>query len=214
VRTTACVHLPLAPNNVIAFLLAQHLGIVRPSLEFSTSPGKGDISADFFSLLLMVCLSFWLKASSKKFLTGSPMSGILRGNLDPNQLENNHIVLTWQRKAPVFMTDFDIYIREQYKALPKFQRAVITLFPQTGMREMTLLILFQHWHSLERFSNFRNSIRLQDPAPETASQIRSATSEVVLSIRITFKVMISETTTFLQGCSVELEKMVRFTQCL
>jgi hypothetical protein len=42
------------------------------------------------------------------------MSGILRGNLDPNQLENNHIVLTWQRKAPVFTTDFDIYIWEQY----------------------------------------------------------------------------------------------------
>lgn len=130
------------------------------------------------------------------------------GNLDPTKLEDDHIELTWQMKAPTFTIDFDIWIWEKYKALPKSRCADIRLHPQSGTDETKLIILFQHSASLGSFIRFRNDTSIYRPTPATNVQIWTPNSEAFFSICATFQVMILEMTEFLQGCSLELEKMV------
>jgi hypothetical protein len=119
------------------------------------------------------------------------------------------MILTWQMNAPTFTTDLDIYIWEQYKALPTFRQAEIRLFSQSGTDEKTLMILFRHSSSLHLFAELRdNAEQLSKATPAAGVQVWSPISEAIFSICATFQVMILETTRFLQGCSMELDKMV------
>lgn len=111
-------------------------------------------------------------------------------------------------KAPTFTVDFDIWIWEKYKALPESRCADIRLYPQSGTDETKLIILFQHSASLGSFISFRNDTSIYRPTPATNVQIWTPNSEAFFSICATFQVMILEMTEFLQGCSLELEKMV------
>lgn len=133
---------------------------------------------------------------------------IRTGNLDPTELEDDHIELTWQMKAPIFKTDLDIWIWEKYKALPISRCADIRLYPQSGTDETRLIILFRHSSSQRSFVSFRGDPSIYRPTPATSVQIWSPNSEAFFSICATFQVMILEMTEFLQGCSLELEKMV------
>lgn len=130
------------------------------------------------------------------------------GNLDPTQLEDNHIELTWQMKAPTFTTDFDIWIWEKYKALPTSRCVDIRLYPQSGTHGTKLIILFRHSASLRSFISFRGDTSIYRPTAVTNDQIWTPNSEAFFSICATFQVMILEMTNFLQECSLEVEKMV------
>jgi hypothetical protein len=116
--------------------------------------------------------------------------------------------LTWQMNAPTFTNDLDFWIWEQWKVLPTFRKAEIRLFPQSATDEKTLMILFRHSGSLQLFAALRGNAELSGPTPATGSQVWSPISEAIFSICATFQVMILETTSFLQGCSLEVEKMV------
>lgn len=129
-------------------------------------------------------------------------------NLDPTQLEDDHIELTWQMKAPTFTTDLNIWIWENYKALPISRCVDIRLYPQSGTDETKLIILFGHSASLRSFVRFRDDTSIYRPTPTNNVQIWTPNSEAFFSICATFQVMILEITEFLQGCSLELEKMV------
>lgn len=118
------------------------------------------------------------------------------------------MTLTWQMNAPTFTTDRDFYIWEQYRAIPTFRRAEIRLFPQSGTDEKTLMILFKHSGSLQLFAELRGNAGLSGSNPASGVQVWSPISEVIFSICATFQVMILETTSFLQGCSLELERVV------
>jgi hypothetical protein len=118
------------------------------------------------------------------------------------------MMLTWQMNAPTFTTDLNIYIWEQYKALPTFRQAVFCLFPQSGTDEKTLMTLFRDSGSLQVFAKFRGDAEFSGPTPATGAQVWSPISQVIFSLCATFQVMILETTNFLQGCSLGLEEMV------
>lgn len=199
--------LPLAPNNAIAILVAQSLKIPRPSLNFAK-----DLSIHDKRRRLLQPPS---RSGSSPVLAGQECLLIIsileipRGNLDPTQVEDNHIELTWQMNAPTFTNDFDIYIWEQYKALPIFRCVDMRLYPQAGTDETKLIILFRHSGSLRSFVKFRGDALIYRPTPATGVQIWSPNSEAFFSICAMFQVMILEMTEFLQGCSLELERMVR-----
>lgn len=136
-----------------------------------------------------------------------------RGNLDPQKFADNFIELAWQAEAPIYTSDFDIYIWEQYKSLPNSQRAVLKLYPETDTRETALLVLFRKSKSLAHFSNLRGDTQARGSRSANTSTW-STNSEILLSICDIYRVIVSETTAFLQGCSVELEKMVGRTAYL
>lgn len=139
-----------------------------------------------------------------------PVIAFPRGNLDPRKFADDLIELAWQYRAPIYTSDFDIYIWEQYKSLPNSQRAVLKLYPGTATRETALLILFQRYNSLALFSHLRGYVQAQGSTSTTISTW-STNSEVLLSICYIYRVVIFETANFLAGCSVELERMVSQT---
>lgn len=170
-------------------------------------------SEDFFAHLLDVSRRqalVWNQLEDAPFSWRLPVIAAARGNLDPKKFADNHIELAWQAEAPIYTSDFDIYVWEQYKSVPVSQQAVLKLYPGTDTRETALLVLFQVSKSLAHFSNLRGDPQLQG-STSTITPTWSTNSEVLLSICDVYGVIISETTTFLQGCSVELEKMVSRT---
>jgi hypothetical protein len=136
----------------------------------------------------------------------------------------------------------DIFLYEQYKTLPEPRRAVITLYHGTGEKETSLLTLFSHSDSLRFFSNrleqeagVLETPREPESSPDGSSgssvsleagsqsgssaedipERWSATSETVRSILLAYEAMIHETQIFVQGCSIELEKLVStHSRCL
>ena len=138
------------------------------------------------------------------------------GNLDPSQLEDNYIVLNWQSNAPKFTNDTDVYIWEHYKALPTCRHADIKLFHESGTGETRMLILLQDATSLRLFYDFRASQSIYPSSTASSVQSWSTISEALFSICAVLQVIVSDSTTFLQECSVELEKMVclRFPRIL
>lgn len=205
----------LVPNNVIAFLLGQYLEDEVPTLVHSPTPHMRDAQR---RLLFppSLCESqpvAWVGLQDAQFCWLLPMIAAIRGNLDPKQFTDNYIELAWQAEAPTYVSDFSVYIWEQYKSLPRSQRAVLKLYPRTDTRESALLILFQTSQTLELFSKLRGNSRQQGSTSATASTW-STNSEVLLSICAVYRVIICETTIFLQGCSVELKKLVSLKQHL
>ena len=201
--------LPLVPNYIIAFLLEQYLKEELPNLTASTYPHMHD---DRRRLLRPPSMCewqplAWIELHDAQMFWFPPMIATTRGNLDPKQFADNHIELAWQAEAPTYTTDFDIYIWEPYKSLSTGQRAILRLYPGTDTRETALLVLFQNSKSLARFSNLRGNSQLQGSTPINTSTW-STTSEVLLFICAIYRVIILETTAFLQGCSLELEKLV------
>jgi hypothetical protein len=130
------------------------------------------------------------------------------GNLDPSQLEDNHIVLKWQSDAPKFTSGIDVYIWEQYKALPICRHAEIKLWPESSTGEARMLILLQDAASLKLFCKFRTNDSIYPPSTASSVQSWSTTSEALFSICAILQVIVSDSTTFLQQCSIELENMV------
>lgn len=170
-------------------------------------------SEDSFAHLLYVSFRqpiSWNQPENAPFSWLLPVIAAPRGNLDPKKFADNLIELAWQAEAPIYTSDFDIYIWEQYTSLPNSQRAVLRLYPGTDTRETALLVLFNKSKSLAHFSNLRGDTQAQG-SPSTNTSTWSTNSEILLSISDLYRVIISETTTFLQGCSVELEKMVSRT---
>jgi hypothetical protein len=118
------------------------------------------------------------------------------------------MTLTWQMNAPAFMSDMKFFMLGRDKALLIFRQAEIRLFSQSGTDETTLMILFKFSGSLQSFAELRGNAELSRPTPVNGVQMWSPISEAIISICAAFQVMILETTIFLQGCSLELEKMV------
>lgn len=102
----------------------------------------------------------------------------------------------------------DIYVWEQYKALPVPSCAEIQYLPRCDRNETNLVILFRHEQSLLSFRDYRDRISCNCGTEDSTDQVWSCSSEVFLSICALFQVIVFETTRFLEGASVEMEKMV------
>lgn len=180
--------LHFTPNEVISLLVANTLNIARPpGFNNSDTPNIND--------------------EQRKSLL-PPSLQVQRGNLDLDRLEDNHIHLTWLRKAPKFTADLDVYIWEQHKALPAAQFADIRLYPCNGVDEARLIITFQHTSSMKKFIEFRTNLSWYPQQSVADGQVWSVQSEMFFSTSSIFQVIISETTKFLQESSIELEKLV------
>ena len=135
---------------------------------------------------------------------------VSRGNLDPLQVVDNLIELDWQREAPPFRSDFNVYIWEYHKTLPVSQRVRIQLLRKRHGSEARILMLFRYSRSMHLFKKLLLEHNASPPLHhDNNDQVWSPDSEVFYSICVTFQVMICEMTDFLQGCSRELENMVR-----
>ena len=143
-----------------------------------------------------------------KVLTKAASSEMRRGNLDPNQVKDNYIKLEWQRDAPGFSSDVDVYIWEQHKALPLGPYAKVQYFPRDDRDETNLVIVFRDEYSLRSFRACRDSIACDRRDMSPTDHIWTCSSEIFLSICAVFQVIIIEMTEFLEGASFELDKMV------
>lgn len=125
------------------------------------------------------------------------------------QLEDNHIVLTWQKIAPKYRTDLDVSILEEYKSLPEPRHVDIWLPMTKGSLRADMVVTFQCCDSLLLFNQLRVAYSANQKSRSLASHQWAYESELTLSLIVVFEVMILEITRFLQECSVELEKMLR-----
>ena len=131
-----------------------------------------------------------------------------RGNPDPNQVKDNYMKLQWQRDAPEFSSDVDVYIWEQHKALPVGPYAEVQYFPRDDRDETNLVIVFRDEHSFKSFRACRDSIACDCRDISPTDHIWTCSSETFLSICAVFQVIVVEMTKFLEGASIELDKMV------
>ena len=143
-----------------------------------------------------------------KCLTEAASSEIHQGNLDPDQEEDNYIQLQWQRDAPKFSSDLDIFVWEQHKALLVSPCAEVRYFPRLDRDETNLFIVFRHANSLWSFHGFRERFSCDRENVISTDQVWSCSSEIFLSICALFQVIVLEMTNFLGGASFELKKMV------
>lgn len=148
-----CRSHPIMPLLFCFLRLWTCLEILWMSLEISFC--MADQSSNF-SPLLKVCLNH-LKVCllSRKCLTEAERLERHRGNLDSDQDKDNCIKLQWQKHAPIFSNDLDIYVQEKHKSLPVFQYAELQYLPGREEEETNLIILFRHGDSLESFQGFR-----------------------------------------------------------
>lgn len=201
--------LPLAPNNVVAFLFAQVLNLPRPS----TDTIRGDVLYGRPIHRLQppsrsMCDPSTAWSYGQTCLTEPASSEMHRGNLDPNQDKDNYIQLQWQRDPPKFSSDVDIYIWEQHKALPVGPYAKVQYFSKDDREETNIVIVFRDEYSLQAFRGLRDSILCDRWDVDPTDQIWTCSSETFLSICAVFQVIVIEMTEFLEGASFELEKMV------
>ena len=128
--------------------------------------------------------------------------------MDPTQ-DDNHILLTWQWKAPEFTTDFDIYISEQYKSLPQNEFADIRIENDHVSGSTTLVLLFHDWFSFHSFSASRSSESMYHASTPSPGQTWSPKSEIIFSICAVFQLLSQQTVGFLNSCTREMDQMVR-----
>ena len=121
---------------------------------------------------------------------------------------DNYIQLQWQRNPPKFSSDVDIYVWEQHKTLPVGPYAEVQYFPKNDRDETDLVIVFRDEYSLRSFRGYRDSMPCSRRDMSPTDQIWTCSSEIFLSICAVFQVIVIEMTEFLEGASVELEKMV------
>lgn len=119
----------------LSFSLPDTWGLQGIRLPHARDPTKPITHAGFWNILV-VCPRCHpgIRPESYVLLVRTP------GNLDPTQFENNHIILTWQGKAPVYEGDLDVFLHEHYKQLLESRCAVISLFPGADEKVITLLI--------------------------------------------------------------------------
>ena len=86
--------------------------------------------------------------------------------------------------------------------------AELRYFPRSDGDESNMVIVFRHEVSLWSFRSFREMLSFECSNVICTDQVWSVPSEVFFSICALFQVIVSETTTFLQGASFELEEMV------
>lgn len=201
--------LPLAPNNVVAFLFAQDLNLPRPSIDAI----RGDVLYGRPIHRLQppsrsMCDPFTACSYGQICLTEAAFSETHRGNLDPDQVKDNYIHFQWQRDPPKFSSDVDVYIWEQHKALPVGPYAEVQYFPKDNRDETNVVIVFRDECSLQSFRGFRDSIPCDRRDMYPTGQIWTCSSEVFLSICAVFQVIVIEITEFLEGSSFESKKMV------
>ena len=86
--------------------------------------------------------------------------------------------------------------------------AELRYFPRSDRDESNMIIIFRHEVSLWSFRSFRERLSFECSNVIYNDQVWSVPSEVFFSICALFQVIVSETTTFLEGASFELEEMV------
>ena len=123
---------------------------------------------------------------------------------------NDEIVLTWQKCAPAFSSDVDVYIWEQHKQLPPKEFVHILHVPQTDSDAPCLEFLFRSSASLQIFDYLRRDENVYKRSKiSTTDRKWSATSEFILSVLAAFQVMIHDTTQFMRTVQHEIKLMVR-----
>ena len=167
-----------------------------------------DRSTDFNPPLEVCAIHSQHDPYGENCLTEAASSENHRGNLDPHQVMDNYIQLQWQRNPPKFSSDVDIYVWEQHKTLPVGPYAEVQYFPKNDRDETDLVIVFRDEYSLRSFRGYRDSMPCSRRDMSPTDQIWTCSSEIFLSICAVFQVIVIEMTEFLQGASVELEKMV------
>ena len=201
--------LPLAPNHVVAFQFAQALKLPRPSLnafKFDIMHGKSVSRLQPPSASKSKSLT--ARVRGRECLIKAASSEIHRGNLDPDQDKDNYIQLQWQRDAPKFSGDLDIYVWERHKAHPVSPCAEVQYFPRSDGDETNLVITFRHETSLLSFCDFCERYSSGQQSVIATDQVWSCSSEIFISICALFQVIVLEMTNFLQGAYFELERMV------
>jgi hypothetical protein len=149
-----------------------------------------------------------------------------RGDLDATQIYNNQFTLMWQHQAPTFQSNLDVYIWQPYRELPASRYADMFLIPSTSTATTEIervIVSFKSTNSLHLFRSIRDPDPMSIPETDLISvhkpvmiyqpgsarrQFWSPMSEVILSIIPVFKVMISESIDFLQGCDNQIQSMV------
>ena len=127
--------------------------------------------------------------------------------MDPTQ-DDDHIILTWQMKAPVFSTDLDIFISEPYKSLPQNNCVDIRMHTDPVSETTKLVLLFREWSAFGDFSLLRSGIDMYHTSVPDPAQVWSPKGEIVLSICLVLRVLGRQTLSFLDSCAREVDKMV------
>lgn len=138
-----------------------------------------------------------------------------KGNLDPF-LNDNEILLHWQLEAPSFSSDSSTYIAEIHKTLPQPQYAKFMFSPKSDQSGCRLLIHFGHRHT------FRDFVARMNESGATQAKARTDIGDedyripdavVILSIISVLKMMIDDTTTFIQEFHREVKSFVSDSIC-
>jgi hypothetical protein len=152
--------------------------------------------------------SEWRNAN-QNFLVLIHLPGQRIGNMDPSMLHNNRILLKWQREAPRFHWDVEVFIWEKYKSLPANHCVHIWYQPNSERDTARLILLFGDSIPLEQFAFHREDKSIYFPANRMVEGQRwISESEVVLSLCALLKVIVGQTTQFTSDCWFEIQGMV------
>lgn len=138
----------------------------------------------------------------------SLLSGLVFGDLDPYQLHDSRIILVWEKNAPRFESDFEMYMSEPHRSRLSGYRADLRLWVKSATTETVATILFGHSDSLRAFDETRNDMNQIQMNGSANDQMWLPTSDLLLTIYALLDLVVKDTICFLQECSVELEVMV------
>lgn len=110
----------------------------------------------------------------------------------------------WQLEVPKYISDLDIYVWQRYRKPPKSQHAYVVRPSLAGQRLQRLIIRLD---STKQMAKFEKQRLAWDSSTET-SRPGSVLDELCLSTLAVFRLIIGDTSNFLEGLNEQLNYVV------
>ena len=118
-------------------------------------------------------------------------------------------ILTWQLEVPKYVSDLDIYVWQRYRRSPRSQKAYIVRLFTVNQQTQRLIIRLNSTAQMAKFREQRCHILPFDYSVHNTNDW-SAADELILSIIAVCKLVVGDTSKFLEDTNEQLDYLVFF----